>query len=92
MSTIITDRIGRQEVLLPINHNYNKIWALSGVCHEMSGRRFKLGLFKISLPLALILANPDDVKTSSRFLFFFSIYPLEKWHNYAQFHCLELNL
>ena len=91
MSTIITDRIGRQEVLLPINHNYNKIWALSGGCHEMSGRRFKLGLFKISLPLALILANPDDVKTSSRFLFF-SIYPLEKWHNYAQFHCLELNL
>ena len=52
----------------------------------MSGRHLKFGLFKISLLLALILANPDDVKT----LYF--LYPLEKWYNYTQFHCLDLNL
>lgn len=26
ITNMITDQIGRHEVLLPINHNYNKIW------------------------------------------------------------------
>ena len=75
ITSMITDRIGWQEVLLPINHNYNKIWALwalSAICHEMISRCLKFRLFKFSLLLqALILANPDDVKVSSRFLIFY---------------------
>ena len=71
ITSMITDRIGWEEVLLPINHNYNKIWALWFA--EMSGRHLKFGLFKISLLLALILANPDDVKTLSQFLIFYII-------------------
>ena len=30
ITSMITDRIGRHEVLLPINHNYNKICYISG--------------------------------------------------------------
>ena len=26
ITSMITDRIGRHKVLLPINHNFNKIW------------------------------------------------------------------
>ena len=70
----VINKIGRPHsgnLIFFFNHNYNKIWALSAVCHEMSGRRLKFGLFKISLLLALILANPDDVKTSLRFRIFY---------------------
>ena len=66
ITSMITDRIGWQEVLLPINHNYNKIWALwvlSAICHEMISRCLKFRLFKFSLLLALILATQDIVKT-----------------------------
>ena len=30
ITSTITNRIGRHEVLLPINHNYNKIYYISG--------------------------------------------------------------
>ena len=30
ITSMITDRIGRQEVLLPINHNFNKIFDITG--------------------------------------------------------------
>ena len=63
------------------------IHSLCAICHEMSGHCLQFGLFKISLLLAVIPANPDNVKT------FFSLtytnitipqlihilYPLEKW-------------
>ena len=30
ITSMVTDRIGRHEVLLPINHNFNKIWDIIG--------------------------------------------------------------
>ena len=34
ITSIITDRIGRHEVLLPINHNYNKICEICSFCKK----------------------------------------------------------
>ena len=35
---MITDRIGRQEVLLPINHNFNKICDILGSFFNQNAR------------------------------------------------------
>ena len=37
-SSIITDRIGRHEVLLPINHNYNKIYDILSSSNKIKTR------------------------------------------------------
>ena len=52
----------------------------------MSGHRLKFGVFKISLLLDLILANPDDVKTFTNDLFYWV--KQAKLHTYADDHQL----
>ena len=37
---MITDRIGRHEVLLPINHNYNKICDILGI-FRLKNKKFR---------------------------------------------------
>ena len=37
----ITDRIGRQEVLLPINHNFNKIFDIQGSFFKSKQQKFQ---------------------------------------------------
>ena len=38
---MITDRIGRHEVLLPINHNFNKICDIIGYFFNQNTRKLK---------------------------------------------------
>ena len=41
INTVITDRIGRHEVLLPINHNFNKICNIIGYFLNQNTRNSK---------------------------------------------------
>ena len=41
ITSMITDRIGRHEVLLPINHNFNKICDIIGYFFNQNPRNFK---------------------------------------------------
>ena len=41
ITSMITDRIGRHEVLLPINHNFNKICDIIGYFFNQNTRNSK---------------------------------------------------
>ena len=41
ITSMITDRIGRHEVLLPINHNFNKIYDIIGYFLNQNARNSK---------------------------------------------------
>ena len=43
ITSMITDRIGRHEVLLPINHNFNKICNIIGYFLNQNTRNSKFG-------------------------------------------------
>ena len=40
--SMITDRIGRHEVLLPINHNFNKICVIIGYFLNQNTKKFEI--------------------------------------------------
>ena len=40
ITSVIKDRIGRREVLLPINHNFNKIWIHKALFLKSRNSRF----------------------------------------------------
>ena len=44
---MITDRIGRHEVLLPINHNFNQICDVSGSLLDQNTRNSKIFLLAV---------------------------------------------
>ena len=41
ITSMITDRIGRHEVLLPINHNFNKICDILGSFFKSKHKKFR---------------------------------------------------
>ena len=41
MTSMITDGIGRHEVLLPINHNFNKICNILGSFFKSKDKKFR---------------------------------------------------
>ena len=45
--SMITDRIGRHEVLLPINHNFNQICDVSGSLLDQNTRNSKIFLLAV---------------------------------------------
>ena len=40
--SMITDRIGRHDILLPINHNFNKICNIAGYFFESKHKKFDI--------------------------------------------------
>ena len=42
ITSMITDRIGRHDVLLPINHNFNKICNIAGYFFESKHKKFDI--------------------------------------------------
>ena len=47
ITSMITDRIGRHEVLLPINHNFNQICDVSGSLLDQNTRNSKIFLLAV---------------------------------------------
>ena len=47
ITSMITDRIGRHEVLLPINHNFNQICDVSGSFLDQNTRNSKIFLLAV---------------------------------------------
>ena len=41
-TSMITDRIGQHEVLIPINHNYNKICEILGLFINLKLKKFQV--------------------------------------------------
>ena len=50
ITSMITDRIGRNEVLLPINHNYNKICDILGF-FKVKTQEILRGFFLLALKI-----------------------------------------